>query len=196
MYAYARYASGGFEGKLGRQLYIDSMDIMAFDGLRLRYMSRFGVGVEAYGGLWVKGAGFLSSSVYQPDGTRESDSRRLDQGVVGADSSLGSLEPVFGAKLLMGDLKGFSGSLGFRKAMLAGKTDLERAGLEFRYTRGRGVSALAGVDFDLMQLTLAQARAQVRWDRELYALSVRGDALHPGLLLGLHLVLLRLCSSG
>ncbi|MFL5349869.1 MAG: hypothetical protein ACJ8AT_34255 [Hyalangium sp.] len=179
MYAYARYSTGGFEGKLGRQLYIDSMDIMAFDGLRLRYMSRFGVGAEAYGGLWVKGAGFLSSSVYGPDGTRDSDSRRLDQGVVGADSSLGSLEPVFGAKLLMGNLKGFSGSLGVRKAVTDGKTDLERAGLEFRYARGLGVNALAGVDFDLLQMKLAQARAQVRWDREVYALSAEALRFSP-----------------
>jgi hypothetical protein len=179
MYAYARYATGGLEGKLGRQMYIDSMDIMAFDGLLVRYMSRFGVGAEAYGGLWVKGADFLSSSVYQPDGTRESDARRLDQGVVGADSSLGSLEPVFGAKLLMGNLKGFSGSLGFRKAITDGKTDLERAGLELRYARGRGVSGLADVDFDLMQMKLAQARAQVRWDRELYALSAEALRFTP-----------------
>ncbi|HYH95990.1 MAG TPA: hypothetical protein VD972_08465 [Hyalangium sp.] len=178
-YAYARYAVGGFEGKLGRQLYIDSMDIMAFDGLRLRYMSRFGVGVEAYGGLWLKGSGILSSSVYQPEGTRESDSRRLEQGIVDADSSLDALEPVYGAKLLVGDLKGFSGSLGYRKALLGGKTDLERAGLELRYGRGLGVSALAGLDLDLLQLKPAQARLQVRLDRELYAVSAEALRFTP-----------------
>jgi hypothetical protein len=179
MYAYARYAAGGFEGKLGRQLYIDSMDIMSFDGLRLRYMSRFGVGAEAYGGLWVKGAGVLGSSVYQPDGTRESDSRRLEQGVVGADTSLDEMEPVYGAKLLVGNLKGFSGSLGYRKAMVDGKTDLERAGIEFRYARGLGISALAGADLDLVRMKLAQARAQVRLDRELFALSAEALRFTP-----------------
>ncbi|WP_224362266.1 hypothetical protein [Hyalangium versicolor] len=179
MYAFARFAAGGFEGKLGRQLYIDSMDIMSFDGLRLRYMSRFGVGVEAYGGLWVKGAGVLGSSVYQPDGVRESDSRRLDQGVVGADDSLGSVEPVYGAKLLVGDLKGFNGSLGYRKAIEDGKTDLERAGLELRYTRGLGVSALASLDFDLVQMKPAQARVQVRLDREVFAVSAEALRFTP-----------------
>jgi hypothetical protein len=178
-YAYARYATGGFEGKLGRQLYIDTMDIMAFDGLRLRYMSRFGVGVEAYGGLWVKGSGFLSSSVYQPDGTRESDSRRLEQGIVGADESLDALEPVYGAKLLFGGLKGFSGSLGYRKALLDGKTDLERAAVEFRYARGLGVSGVAGLDLDLLQLKPAQARVEVRLDRELFALSAQALRFTP-----------------
>ncbi|WP_224249186.1 hypothetical protein [Hyalangium gracile] len=179
MYAYARYSTGGFEGRLGRQLYVDSMDIMSFDGLRLRYMSRFGVGVEAYGGLWVKGAGILGSSVYQPDGTRESDSRRLDAGVVGADESLDAMEPLYGAKLLVGDLKGFSGSLGYRKAMVAGKTDLERAGLEFRYARGLGVSALAGLDFDMLQMKPAQLRAQVRLDREVFAVTAEALRFTP-----------------
>jgi len=178
-YAYARYAVGGFEGKLGRQLYIDMMDIMAFDGLRLRYMSRFGVGVEAYGGLWLKGSGFLSSSVYQPDGTRASDSRRLEQNVIGADDSLSALEPVYGAKLLLGNLKGFSGSLGYRKALLDGKTDLERAAVEFRYARGLGVSAVAGLDLDLLQLKPAQARVEVRLDRELFALSAQALRFTP-----------------
>ncbi len=171
MYAYARYATGGFEGRVGRQLYIDSMDVMAFDGLRLRYMSRFGVGVEAYGGLWVKGSGLLASPMYQPDGTRESDSRRLEQNIVGADDSLDSLQPVYGAKVLVEGLKGFSGSLGYRKSMLDGKTDLERAGLELRYARGLGVSGVAGLDLDLLQFKPAQARVQVRLDRELYAVS-------------------------
>lgn len=179
MYAYARYAKGGFEGQLGRQLYIDSMDVMAFDGLRLRYMSRFGVGVEAYGGLWVKGAGLLASPVYQPDGTRESDSRRLEQNIAGADESLDSLQPVYGAKLLAGSLKGFSGSLGYRKSLLDGKTDLERAGLELRYARGLGVSGVAGLDLDLLQMKPAQARVQVRLDRELYAVSAEALRFTP-----------------
>ena len=179
MYAYARYATGGFEGRLGRQLYIDSMDVMAFDGLRLRYMSRFGVGVEAYGGLWVKGSGLLGSPVYQPDGTRESDSRRLEQNIVGADESLDALQPVYGAKLLVGDFKGFSGSLGYRKSLLDGKTDLERAGLEVRYARGLGVSGVAGLDLDLLQFKPAQARVQVRLDRELYAVSAEALRFTP-----------------
>ncbi|MCY1014350.1 hypothetical protein [Pyxidicoccus sp. MSG2] len=70
LHAYVRYAKGGFEGRLGRQLYADVTDILAFDGLRLRYVSRLGLGVEAIGGLWVKGASVLGSSVYQLDGTR------------------------------------------------------------------------------------------------------------------------------
>ncbi|WP_233262097.1 hypothetical protein [Vitiosangium sp. GDMCC 1.1324] len=175
LYAFVRYAGNGFEGRLGRQVYVDVADILAFDGARVRYMSRLGLGAEVYGGLWVKGAGFLSSSVYQPDGTRESDSRRLDQGVAGADPSLTALEPMYGAKLLLEDLKGVSASVGYRRALVEGQTDLERATVEVRYGRGLGLSALAGVDFDLLQTRLAQARAQVRWDGE--QLAVSGEAL-------------------
>jgi hypothetical protein len=179
LHAYARYARGGFEGRLGRQLYVDSMDILAFDGLRVRYTTGFGVGAELYGGLWVKGAGFLSSPVYQPDGTRESDARRLEQGVVGADESLDALAPMYGAKLFLEDFKGFSASLGYRKALAGGKTDLERAGLEFRYNRGFGLTALAGVDFDMLQFKPAQVRAQVRLDQTLFAVSVEALRFTP-----------------
>ncbi len=175
LYAFVRYGVGGVEGKLGRQLYVDVADILAFDGLSVRYMSRLGVGAEVYGGLWVKGAGFLSSSVYQPDGTRESDVRRLDQGVPGADPTLTALEPLYGAKLLLETLGGLAASLGYRRAMVDGKTDIERATVEARYGRGLGLSALVGVDFDLLRRQAAQARAQVRWDGEMLAVS--GEAL-------------------
>ncbi|REG25208.1 hypothetical protein ATI61_113272 [Archangium gephyra] len=179
LYAFVRYGGNGFEGRLGRQLYVDTADILAFDGLRVRYVSPLGLGAEVYGGLWVKGAGFLASSVYQPDGTRESDARRLEQGVAGADPSLTALEPVYGAKLLLEDLKGVSASLGYRRALVEGKTDLERATLEARYGRGLGLSALAGVDFDVLGSRLAQARAQVRWDGEQLAVSGEAMRLSP-----------------
>ncbi|WP_245592020.1 hypothetical protein [Cystobacter fuscus] len=175
LHAFVRYGVGGVEGRLGRQLYGDVSDILAFDGLSLRYVSPVGVGAEVYGGLWVKGAGFLSSSVYQPDGVRESDTRRLELGVAGADSTLTALEPVYGAKLLLENVRGVSASVGYRRALLAGKTDLERATAEARFGRGLGLNAVAGVDVDLLQLKPAQARLQVRWDAE--DLAVSGEAM-------------------
>ncbi|QRK05792.1 hypothetical protein JQX13_37475 [Archangium violaceum] len=178
LHAFVRYGGNGLEGRLGRQVYVDVGDILAFDGLRVRYMSPLGIGAEVYGGLWVKGGGFLSSSVYQPDGTRESDSRRLEEGVAGADPTLTALEPMYGGKLLLegpGSLSGLSAALGYRRALVEGQTDLERATAEVRYGQGPGVSALAGVDFDLLRMGLAQARAQVRWDGE--RLAVSGEAL-------------------
>lgn len=179
LHAFVRYRTGGFEGRLGRQLIGDVSDVLAFDGLSLRYVSALGIGAEAYGGLWVKGAGFLSSSVYQPDGGRESDARRLEQGVVGADPTLTALEPVYGAKLLLENLQGLSASVGYRRALVAGKTDLERAMVEARYGRGLGFNAVGGVDVDLMQLKPAQARLQVRWDGEDKAVSAEVMRLSP-----------------
>lgn len=166
-----KYGRGGFQAQLGRQVYVDVMDLMAFDGLRVRYVLPIGVGVEAYTGLWVKGSGFLSSSVYQPDGTRESDARRLADGVPLAEPALDDLEPVFGAKLLAVDLFGASAALGYRRAMTAGKIDLERLSFEGRYGNGRGLTAFAGVDLDLFMLEVAQGRAQVRYDAEQFAVS-------------------------
>jgi hypothetical protein len=80
---------------------------------------------------------------------------------------------------LAGNLKGFSGSLGYRKSLLDGKTDLERAGLELRYARGLGVSGVAGLELDLLQMKPAQARVQVRLDRELYAVSAEALRFTP-----------------
>lgn len=100
------------------------MDFMAFDGLRARYVHRLGVGAEAYGGLWVKGGSLLGSATFQPDGTRESD---LARQAAASAANLSDLEPLYGAKLLLENLGGYSASVGHRKSLLAGKTDLERA---------------------------------------------------------------------
>lgn len=179
LYAFVRYGTHGFDFRLGRQTYTDISEILAFDGLRVRYTSPLGLGAEAYAGLWVKGAGFLSSSVYQPDGTRESDARRLAQGDPTADPTLSAPEPLYGARLFLENYKGVSASVGYRRAVVLGKTDLERVTAEARYGRGRGLNALVGADLDLTQLKLAQARAQVRWDGEQYALSGEALRLQP-----------------
>lgn len=179
LHAYVRYAKGGFEGRLGRQLYTDVSDILAFDGVRARYMTRLGLGAEVYGGLWVKGTSFLGSSVYQLEGTRESDERRLREGVVGADPTLDGMEPLIGAKLLMEDVKGFNAAVGYRKALSDGKTNLERATVEARYGRGLGLNALAGVDYDVLQGKVAQVRTQLRWDDTRFSATAEVMRLSP-----------------
>jgi hypothetical protein len=179
LYAFARFRTGPVEVQLGRQTYTDITDIMAFDGLRVRYVHRIGIGAEAYGGLWVKGGMLLGSSVYQPDGTRESDQRRIALGAADTNPNLDDIEPVFGAKLLVENIKGFSGSVGYRKAWLGGKTDLERATGEVRYGRGRGINFTGGVDYDLILSTLAQVRALVRWDETKFALSAEAIRTSP-----------------
>src|SRR5260370_9702623 len=179
MYDYAKFRSGQIEAQLGRQPYVDIIDYMAFDGLRLRYLHKIGIGAEAYGGLWVKGGMLLGSSVYQPDGTRESDKRRISLGVQGANPVLDEIEPGYGAKLLVENIKGFSGAVGYRKALLSGKSDLERTTAEFRYGRGRGLNITAGMDYDLIITPVAQIRAVWRWDQAKFALSAEALRTTP-----------------
>jgi hypothetical protein len=171
LYAYLRYRKGRFEAQVGRQLYIDVMDIMAFDGARVRYALPLGIGAEAYGGLWVKGASFLGSSVYQPDGTRETDARRLALGATSASAILDDFQPVFGGKLFMQDVFGFGASAAYRRSFVAGKTDLERLALELSYGRGRGFNVGAGAEYDLFFLRVSQLRAMARYDHDLFAIS-------------------------
>jgi len=179
MYANARFRTGGLELQLGRQTYVDVTDYMAFDGLRARYVTNFYLGAEAYGGLWVKAANLLGSSVYQLDGTRESDQRRIKNGDTTADPTLTDIEPVYGAKLLLENLKGIYAAVGYRKSLVDGKTDLERATGELRYGRGRGINLLGGVDYDLSLSRLAQVRAQVRYDNAKFAVMAEGMRLAP-----------------
>lgn len=174
-----KYARGGWEGQLGRQVYVDVMDMMAFDGLRVRYVSPLGIGAEVFAGFWVKGAGFLGSSVYQPDGTRESDVRRLADGIPLAEEALDDLEPVVGAKLLAMNLAGLSGALGYKRAMVAGKLDLERATFELRYGNRQGLNAFGGIDYDLFLQRLAQARVEARYDAPRFATSAEYVRFSP-----------------
>jgi hypothetical protein len=181
LYASAKYRNSGWEAQLGRQIYVDFMDYMAFDGLRVKYVSPIGVGAEAYGGLWVKGSSLFSSSFYQPDGTRETDARRIEllDNSATTDPSLSAIEPVYGAKLLLEGIKGFSAALGYRKGILDGATDFERASAEVRYARGLGLSGEAGVEYDLGLQRISQFRAQIRYDRELWALSAEAMRVTP-----------------
>ena len=179
LYAYARFRTGPFEAQLGRQTYTDVNDYLAFDGLRVRYISGLGLGAEAYGGLWVKGGMLLGSSVYQPDGTRESDKRRVNLGAPSANPDLDDVEPVYGGKLLLRDLAGISAAAGYRKALLGGKTDLERATGELSYGRGKGINLSAGVDWDLILSRLAQLRALARYDGTKFAVSAEAIRTSP-----------------
>lgn len=181
LFANVRFRTGGLDLQLGRQTYVDVTDYLAFDGMRARYLTHLGLGIEAYGGLWVRSASVLGAPLYQLDGTRESDRRRIAAGDTSGDAALQDLEPVYGAKLLAENLKGISAAVGYRKAILSGKTDLERATAELKYGRGRGLNLLAGMDYDLFQSRVAQLRAQARLDETKFALMAEAMRLAPAL---------------
>ncbi len=179
LYANVSYTGTSTKVRFGRQSYVDLMDYMAFDGLLVRYLHGSGFGGEAYGGLWVKGSSLLGSSVYQPDGTRETDIRRLAAQLPTASPELDDIEPMYGVKLLMENVGGFSASLGYRTAMLSGKTDLERAAVEARYGKGRGINVLAGIEYDLFMSRIAQARFLARYDQALFAVTAEAMRVQP-----------------
>lgn len=174
--AHVTYRLGGLQARLGRQVRWDSLDAFAMDGLHVRYVSPFKLGLEAYGGLSVKGASFLGSSVYQPDGIREIDVRRPATAEnAPTRTEADDLEPVFGARLLLEDLAGFSGGLEYRRSFFIDSRSrvlLERAGAELRYQAPlAGLSASAAADVDLVILSLANLRAEVRYDGGLFSAS-------------------------
>lgn len=175
LYANLIYRAGGFEARLGRQVRWDALEGFSMDGLRVRYLSPFRVGAEAYAGLWVKGQSFLGSATFQPDGTREVGVRTEFP-----ETRLEDLEPVFGGRVTVEDLAGVSGALEYRRSLIASKVSLERAAAEVRYQRpGLGLSAAASADVDLVLLQLANVRALVRYDLGLLAATAEVNRLSP-----------------
>ena len=168
LFANLIYRGDRFTVRIGRQTYTDLMDITAFDGGYVRYLhpfqSGFKIGAEAYAGLWVKAGAVLSSSVYQPDGIRESDLRRVAAMTAPAYSALDDIEPLVGAKLLLENLYGISASAGYRQSWLSGKTDIQRLAIEAKYGTGRGFNLLGGVEYDLFTARISNARALARLD--------------------------------
>jgi hypothetical protein len=152
--------------RVGRQTYSDVSEMLAFDGAYVRYLFKGGLGAEAYGGLWVKGSNDLSSSVYQPDGIRESDLRRVALMQAAPYAALDDIEPLVGAKLLAANAfgSGVSASAGYRQSWLSGKVDTQIFTADARWTKWKGFFVAGGLEYDLLMMRLGNARALVRWD--------------------------------
>lgn len=191
LHANLRYRGNAFDGRvdgqLGRMIYADVGDILSFDGLRIRYLSKFRVGGELYGGYWVRESGFLGSSVYQPDGVRDSDVRRIRSNPdpnnrdpsLAISESLDFPSPLFGAKVIVDNIQGVYAAAGYRKSFVDGKTDYERFILEARYGKVKNLNAFGGIEYDLFQGTLSQARLHVRYDQPIWAISGEVMRLQP-----------------
>jgi hypothetical protein len=179
LYANVSYRGPHLNVRLGRQTYVDFMDIASFDGLTVRYVDSIGIGAEAYSGLWVKGSSVLASSVYQPDGIRESDLRRLAAKTTTPYAALDDIEPLVGAKLLAQNIGGFSGSFGFRQAWLSGKTDIQRLALEAKYGRGKGLNFFGGFEYDLVLPRVSNARLQGRYDGDEFGVLAEAMRVSP-----------------
>ncbi len=183
LFANVYYRGPSLQFRLGRQLYTDVMDLMAFDGAWLRYVYRFasgfGVGAEAYAGLWVKAGSVLGSSVYQPDGIRESDLRRVATMEAQPYAALDDIEPLVGAKVTLDGLYGVTANVGFRQAFLSGKTDIRRIGGDLKWSGFFGITVMAGVDFDMLLSRVANARWLGRWDADEMAIQLEYQRVSP-----------------
>jgi len=183
LFANLYYRGPSLQFRLGRQLYTDVMDLMAFDGAWLRYIYRFGagfgIGAEAYAGLWVKAGSVLGSSVYQPDGIRESDLRRVASMQAQPYAALDDIAPLVGAKLSLDSLFGISANIGFRQAFLSGKTDVRRIGGDLKWTGFFGITVMAGVDYDMLLARVANARWLGRWDADEMSVQVEYQRVSP-----------------
>ncbi len=183
LYAHVRFRHRGFEAKAGRQLFIDMAEIFSFDGVRARYVHSFGLGAEAYAGLWVKSASILGSATHGLDGTRQPNSARFDN-AFGVDLLLeeqARMEPVFGARLLAVNTagSGVSGALGYRRSMISGNLTSERLGAELEYGKGRGINAMTGLEYDLVLGRVSNARALGRYDADLWSAQLEAMRFAP-----------------
>ena len=184
LYANIIYAGDIFTVKIGRQTYIDVMDFVAFDGALVRVSAPIADGLlrlggEIYLGLWVKGSSAIASSLYQPDGIRESDLRRVANYEVLPYGALDDIEPVFGLKLFAENFKGISLSGGFRQAWLSGKTDIQRLAFEAKYASGFGLQVMGAFEYDLILARISNARALARFDAGDFAISVEYGRVSP-----------------
>jgi len=181
LYANASFRLQGFEARVGRQVRWEAFDGFALDGARVRYRTPWHVGLEAYGGLWVKGSSFLGSPTEQLDGTRSVGLRLPGQDPA---SDLGDVQPTYGARLFVEELSGASAAVEYRRSTIDGKVALERASAEATYQRRElGLSASASADVDLVLRQLANLRAQARWDGGLVAAVLEADRYTPVLTL-------------
>lgn len=176
LYANVSYRGPQLTVRIGRQTYVDFMDIASFDGATVRYVSSLGLGAELTGGLWVKGSSVLGSSVYQPDGIRESDLRRVALMTARPYAALDDIEPLVGAKLFVEKLLGISASVGFRQAWLSGKTDIQRLAAEARWGKLKGLNVFGGAEYDLVMSRVSNLRLQGRYDAAEFA--VLAEVMH------------------
>jgi hypothetical protein len=184
LFANVFYKGKELDFRLGRQIYTDMTTTFAFDGAWVRYVKRvgpLGIGAEAFAGLWVKAGAALGSSVYQPDGIRESDLRRLmlSPSTVAPYAALDDIEPVVGANVLMQSFYGVSLGAGFKQSWLSGLTDIRRLDAYLKWTGMLGLSVVAGIDYDLLLMRVANARWQVRLDRNEVSLSAEYLRVSP-----------------
>jgi hypothetical protein len=182
LFANVYYHGKDVDFRIGRQLYTDMTTTLSFDGAYFRYTRKVGpvrIGAEAFAGLWVKAGAVLGSSVYQPDGIRESDLRRVQNMTAQPYAALDDIEPIIGANLVMLNSGGVTVHAGFKQSWLSGLTDIRRIDADVKWSGFYNLTVLGGIDYDLLLMRPANARWQARWDKSEFAISVEYLRISP-----------------
>jgi hypothetical protein len=182
LFANVYYHGRDVDFRIGRQIYTDMTGTMAFDGAFVRYTHSVGplrIGAEAYAGLWVKAGAVLGSSVYQPDGIRESDLRRVGLNLAPPYAALDDIEPIVGANLVMLNSYGMTVHAGFKQGWLGGATDVRRLDADLKWTGFKGLTVLVGIDYDLLLMRIANARWSGRVDLNMFSVVLEYLRISP-----------------
>lgn len=190
---WAGLAGGRLDLDVGRITALDPIAFFRFDGGRATVRPVSWLGLSAFGGLRVTGSSWLGAPTFAPDGTRQTDRRRIGEGLpvypcpgepsrICADQTLDDPAPTFGARLAVLQLPGGFASgaeLEYRRTLRAGKIIEERASGGARYRRGAW-GADAGGEWDLYVRRLSALRAALRWSPGSWlALTAEGLHAHP-----------------
>jgi hypothetical protein len=192
------FFGGLFDVRVGRQFFADEFDFLDFDGAHLKLRihprgSRLGGSLEAFGGEQVTGTSYLASTVFQPDGTRETDARRLDDQMttgtnLGALSYLSAPQFVVGGRANVnlwgiGDLR-----IGYQRSFSQGTDaygmpatviETEHAGASIRLYPIKGLNVYASADYDLILLQLTRGRAGATYTTRLFGITLEWQRIAP-----------------
>ncbi len=143
--------------KLGRQLLVDGLDYLMFDGGTVTLNTPWYIGLELHAGLEVRNDAWeLNDSSFETDGTRY---------IEGREETTDAPSIVYGVALTTIDLPYARYRLGYRRFFSSGAVDAEKVGGSFhqRIIEGVDLSGIASWDlfngrFDRIQ---ASGRARI-----------------------------------
>lgn len=185
LYAYASWKElyGVLDLRLGRQVFVDELDFASFDGARVAARIGRVAMIEAYGGLEVKGAYFLGSAAFQPDGTRETDARRLLQeaspGSLGASPVLDRPALLYGLRASAALWRVGDARLGYRRTVVDGKTETEHAGASVRLRPIGRTNVYAGGDLNLHLGSLTRGVLGASWVGDFVTVTGEAQRIAP-----------------
>jgi hypothetical protein len=163
LYAYleARDLGGFATLRFGRQMEVDAIDMLLFDGLRARFDTPWYFGAELLGGIEARNQlGPITRNPAELDGTLEKS--------IEFDGGIRDVTPryVVGAGLYLTDLPYTQLDLKFRRIQMAGDgkdVNQQRAALSFSHRIIEGLFVSGSTSYDFFQELINEGRAAIRY---------------------------------